>query len=217
MINRMTHTIHLHDVLYIPGNQNNLFSLRRWITKGGNFMGHNLALISKSGNIIANRMLTLNNLIKLCFWYTKDDIHINTSLPALTSVASLLVIQQLKSWNVWHHRFGHIGFSSLCKLSDKQLVTGFTVDCTSQFSDCAACTEAKQSVILFNKGREHNTEPGELTHVDVWGKYSVTSINGYQYYLLMVDNASRYVTVEFLKSKDQAGQKVKNYFTHLQV
>jgi len=42
-------------------------------------------------------------------------------------------------------------------------------------------------------------------HVDVWGKYSVTSINGYQYYLLMVDDASQYVTVEFLKSKDQAG------------
>jgi hypothetical protein len=37
------------------------------------------------------------------------------------------------------------------------------------------------------------------------------------HYLLMVDDASRYVTVEFLKSKDQAAQKVKNYFTHLEV
>ncbi len=80
-----------------------------------------------------------------------------------------------------------------------------------------AYTEAKQSVIPFNKGREHNTEPGELTHIDVWGKYSVTSIDGFQYYLLMVNNASQYVMIEFLKSKDQAGQKVKNYFTHLQV
>ena len=64
---------------------------------------------------------------------------------------------------------------------------------------------------------DHDREPGELTHINVWGKYSVSSINGYQYYLLFVDDASRYVTVEFLKTKDQAAQKVKNYFTHLEV
>ncbi len=33
----------------------------------------------------------------------------------------------------------------------------------------------------------------------------------------MVDDTSRYVMVEFLKSKDQALQKVKNYFTYLDV
>jgi len=55
--------------------------------------------------------------------------------------------------------------------------------------DCIACTEAKQSVIPFNKTGECETDPGELTHIDVWGKYEVTSINGFQYYLLMVDNA----------------------------
>jgi hypothetical protein len=71
------------------------------------------------------------------------------------------------------------------------------VDHDTPFTDCVACTEAKQSVIPFNKGTEHDSEPGELTHVDVWGKYSVSSINGFQYYLLMVDDASCYVTVDF--------------------
>ncbi len=92
MINGMMHTIHLHDILYVSRNWNNLFSLRCWIAKGGDFTGHDLALISKLGNIIANGILTLNNLIKLRFRYTKDDIHINTSLPALTSIASLPAI-----------------------------------------------------------------------------------------------------------------------------
>jgi hypothetical protein len=45
----------------------------------------------------------------------------------------------------------------------------------------------------------------------------VSSINGYQYYLSFVVNASRYITVKFLKTEDQAAQKVKNYFTHLEV
>jgi IS30 family transposase len=83
--------------------------------------------------------------------------------------------------------------------------------------DCTACTEAKQSVTPFNKKGDHETLPGELMHVDVWGKYDVASINGYSYYLLLVDDASRYVTVQFLKSKDQAAQKIMNYMTHLNV
>ncbi len=79
-----------------------------------------------------------------------------------------------------------------------------------------ACVEAKQSVILFNKKGEHDTKPGDLTHIDVWGKYNVALINKFQYYLLFVDDTLQYVIVEFLKPKDQAAQKVKNYFTHLE-
>jgi hypothetical protein len=33
----------------------------------------------------------------------------------------------------------------------------------------------------------------------------------------MVDDTSCYVMLEFLKSKDQVAQKLKNYFTHLEV
>ena len=37
--NGTSYPIHLCDVLYIPGNKNNLFSLGRWIAKGSDFMG----------------------------------------------------------------------------------------------------------------------------------------------------------------------------------
>jgi len=52
-------------------------------------------------------------------------------------------------------------------------------------------------------------------HMDLWGKYDVMSINGNQYYLLMVDDAMRYITVKFLKMKDQAAQKIMDYMTYL--
>jgi len=215
MIDGETFTIHLHDVLYVPGNWNNLFSLRRWLAKGGDFSGQDLALVSKMGKLITKGTLTPNNLIKLHFHYTKSDT--KNANPYKAKTSNLTGQQRLKPWNVWHHRFGHISYSSLRKLFDRKLVTGFNVDHDTLFTDCAACTEAKQLVIPFNKGMEHESEPGELTHVNVWGKYSVSSINSFQYYLLMVDDASHYVTVEFLKSKDQAVQKLKNYFTHLKV
>jgi hypothetical protein len=213
-LNGETHFIHLCNILYVPSNRNNLFSLRHWLAKGSDFCGHDLTLISKTGNPITKGILTSNNLIKLRFRYAKDATHISNTPHTNTSCPA---VEKPKSWNMWHRCFTHISISGLCKLFKKQLVTGFNVDCESAFSDCTACTEAKQSVIPFSKMADHNTEPGELTHIDVWGKYPVSSINGFQYYLLMVDDTLCYVTVEFLKSKDQATQKLKNYFTHLEV
>ena len=51
--------------------------------------------------------------------------------------------------------------------------------------------------------------------MDLWGKYPVQSINGNSYYLVMVDDASRFTTVEFLKSKAHAADKIKNYIAYL--
>jgi hypothetical protein len=96
---------------------------------------------------------------------------------------------QLKSWDVWHHCFGHIGYSGLKKLFDHKLVTGFFIDRDSQMADCVPYTEAKQSVIPFNIKGEQKIELGEITHINVWGKYDTASINSFYYYLLMVDNA----------------------------
>ena len=84
--------------------------------------------------------------------------------------------------------------------------------------DCISCTQAKQSRKPFDpKSDMRCTNKGELTHIDLWGKYDVTSINGHQYYLLLVDDATRYITVYFLKGKHEAPQHVKNYLTYLHI
>ena len=185
--------------------------------KGGDFSGQNLTLISKTGKLITKETLMSNNFIKLHFCYTKNDTKSDNAPTPSWNDASYPTVETPKTWDIWHCCFTHISISSLHRLFNKQLVTGFHIDCESTFSDCIAYTKAKQSVILFNKTAGHDTELGELTHIDIWGKYSVSSINSFQYYLLMVVNASCYITVKFLKSKDQATQKLKNYFTHLQI
>ena len=77
------------------------------------------------------------------------------------------------------------------------------------------CTEAKQTEEPYNKDIIRQMKPGELTHMDLWGKYEIMSINGHQYYALFIDDASCYMVLHFLKRKDEATQAVKNYFTHL--
>jgi hypothetical protein len=120
-----------------------------------------------------------------------------------------------QSWETWHKRFGHISYSGLQKLLDLDLVEGFSVDTRTPKPNCVTCTEAKQTEEPFKKSVNRKTEPGELTHIDLWGKYDVQSINGNQYYLLFVDDSARYTTAEYLKQKSDATQKVIEYLVHL--
>jgi hypothetical protein len=90
------------------------------------------------------------------------------------------------------------------------------VDTRTPKPDCVPCTEAKQTEEPFNKTSSNRaTKPGELTHIDLWGKYCVESINGNQYYITFVDDVGWFTTINYLKTKSEVVEKVKNYLMHL--
>ena len=93
----------------------------------------------------------------------------SNKLQSQTFVAN----NKLPTWETWHRRFGHVGYTGLQKLLDGKMVEGFTVDVDSPKPNCIACTEAKQHVEPFPKSSIRKTEAGELTHIDLWGKYSI--------------------------------------------
>jgi len=94
------------------------------------------------------------------------------------------------------------------------MVNGFHVDMRSPRPDCVVCTKLKHAEKPYGLAEKKDTKLGELTHVDVWGKYETASIHRSHYYVVMIDNASQYITVEFLKKKSQAGKKIIEYMTH---
>ena len=114
---------------------------------------------------------------------------------------------------IWAHQLWWVK-----RLHAKNLIDSFTVDTKTPTPDCTSCMQAKQSCKSFDpKAETWHKVKGELTHMDLWGKYEISSISGHQYYLLLVDDATRYITVYFLKGKHEAAQQVKNYMTHLHV
>ena len=114
------------------------------------------------------------------------------------------IVTRLPSWADWHRCFGHVSYSGLQHLHDKLLVDGFVVDLSTEKPDCVACTEAKMTVTPYGPSAKRYTKVRELMHVDLWGKYDKALIHGNYYYLLLVDDASQYTTVVFLKGKNQA-------------
>ena len=81
------------------------------------------------------------------------------------------------------------------------LLDGFNVDEKSQKRpDRRACTEAKQALLPFPYEAKHQSEkPGELTFMDLWGPAQTTSIDGERCFIVFVDDAAQYVTIEGLK------------------
>ena len=205
----------LENVLYVPNNPHNLLSLGRWDNSGGEYRGGNgkLALITKNGQTVATGIKTKNNLYKMKNFVIQTPESTNSDQNNTYKVG-----ESAKSWETWHKRYGHVGMDSLQELLDKQLVNGFTVDTQSPKYDCEACVQAKQHETSFPKAIKNNrepTSPGELTHTDVWGPYSVRSIHGNLYFITFLDDSTRRPRLRFLKGKDEGGQAVKDYVMYL--
>ena len=124
-------------------------------------------------------------------------------------------MEPTQSWETWHKCYGHIGYSGLQKLLDHKMVEGFTVDENSLKPDCETCVLAKQTIKPSDGNSNQVTMPGDLTHIDLRGKYEIASIHGNQYYILFVDDNTHYVMVHFLKRKEEATKEVQNYLTHI--
>jgi hypothetical protein len=208
-----TYSLHLENVLHVPGQWNNLISLGGWDAAGGRYFGGKgeLTLVTKDGKKVVHGKKLDKHLYKM-------DISVN-NLPATRRADKAFLGQSGQmmalSWETWHKCFGHVGYSGLQKLPDNKMVDGLNVDENTDKPDCIACTEAKQHIESFPKMTSRQTEPGDLTHIGLWGKYAIKSIHGNQYYLLFVDNAKRFITAECLKEKSDAAQGVINYLTHL--
>ena len=70
---------------------------------------------------------------------------------------------------------------------------------------CDACQFGKQVKVSFKPKKCVSTsKPLELLHLDLFGPTQITSLGGKRYYLVVVDDYSRYTWVIFLTHKDDA-------------
>jgi transposase InsO family protein len=207
-IDKRVTKIRLNDTLYVPEARENLISLGRIDSVRGKSVCANgkIHIYDSDRRTIATGTRK-NNL------YYIDVITDNEQEQANLA----LKMKYTYTWEEWHRRLGHISISGLRHLHAKHLVDGMSIRDSPQDFECESCIQAKLTCAPLPKTvSRREREPGELTHTDVWGPARVPSIHGYRYYISFVDDATRQVILYYMKTKDEASEKVKHYLTYIE-
>ena len=109
-------------------------------------------------------------------------------LPSSCLSASAVSGQSTSSLALWHSRLGHASISRV-----KQLVSrGLLGSVSNKSFDYMSCQFGKQTAIPFNNSVSHALSPFDLINFDVWFLFSITTQGGSRYFVIFVDDFSRY-------------------------
>ncbi|KAL5606063.1 uncharacterized protein BROUX77_003256 [Berkeleyomyces rouxiae] len=115
--------------------------------------------------------------------------------------------------SLWHRRLGHINPANVKKTAAHVLGLELANLDMSSGDKCVPCWTANPSHYSHHERPETRTKRlGDRVHADLIGPVYPESPEGYKYVLMVVDDATRYKWVEFLKSKqaDEVLQKMLN-------
>ncbi|KAD5961160.1 hypothetical protein E3N88_12633 [Mikania micrantha] len=193
----------LTNVYYIPALKNNVISLGQ-LTEGGYeavMKDNYLRLFDETERLVMKVQRSSNRLYKI----------------ALTIGKQVCLAMKLDedAW-VWHARLGHTNFGVLEEMSKRKLVEGMPL-IKHPAKICEGCLIAKQPRKSFpSVSAWRATKPLELIHADICGPITPSSMGGKRYFLLIVDDCTRYMWVYFLKTKDEACNTFKGFVTEVE-
>ena len=185
------HVCKLTDVFYIPNLKNNLISMGQLHEHG-----YNMRLESgcwqiqhSSEGLITKVMMTRNRMFPF-----------HSPRPVSRCLSARV---QDNNW-LWHCRYGHLNFSGLKTLYQKNMVIGLP-PIQLQTDICDECTVGKQPCDSFPTAPAWRAEHIlELVHSDLCGPIHPASCSGKRYFLTFIDDYSRKTWVYLLHEKSEA-------------
>ncbi|CAI7743683.1 unnamed protein product, partial [Closterium sp. NIES-53] len=103
---------------------------------------------------------------------------------------------------LWHHRLGHPSLPRLRGMASRVLVSGPSLP-PGPAPTCVPCVEGRQRAAPHSSEFPPTEAPLQTLHMDVWGPARVRGQGHERYFLLVVDDYSRYTTVFPLRSKGE--------------
>ncbi|GJV39888.1 retrovirus-related pol polyprotein from transposon TNT 1-94 [Tanacetum coccineum] len=195
-------------VYYIEGLGHNLFSV-------GQFCDGDLKIAFWKNTCFIRNLegvdLLFGSRDTNLYTISLDDM-LKTSLICLLSKAS-----KTKSW-LWHRRLSHLNFGTINKLAKDNLARGIPRLKFQKDRLCYACALGKSKKSSHQpKSEDTNQEKLYLLHMDLCGPMRVASINKKMYILVIVDDYSKFTSVRFLRTKDEATKAIIKCIKNIQV
>ncbi|CAI7884536.1 unnamed protein product [Closterium sp. NIES-53] len=111
---------------------------------------------------------------------------------------------------LWHHRLGHPSLPRLRGMASRTLVSGLPRSLPplplGPAPTCVPCVEGRQRAAPHSSSFPPTEAPLQTLHMDVCGTARVRGQGHERYFLLVVDNYSRYTTVFPLCRKDEVSE-----------
>ncbi|XP_023884034.1 uncharacterized protein LOC111996308 [Quercus suber] len=109
---------------------------------------------------------------------------------------------------LWHARLGHL-------LNMKLKALGHTIPSLQPFCNkaCQICPMAKVKRLPFPFNNKICACAFDLVHMDVWGPYSIPTLDGYKYFLTIVDDAIQATWLFLMKFKFDVTPLFQSFYT----
>ena len=124
------------------------------------------------------------------------------------SCVSTVSVSPTTALALLHNRLGHLNYddlAKLCKLTGTKLSSKEKCFCDS----CAVAKSRRASVPT--KAAPRNTIPGEIIHCDILGPNHDAGLTTHKFFLLMVDDATRYNFLYPMAKKSDATEMLKRF------
>jgi hypothetical protein len=104
------------------------------------------------------------------------------------------------NWLLWHTRLGHPS-ASILHYVFPSLKSCNPLNNKSHLLHCQHCLAGKMHKLPFSISVPKSEFPLHVLHADLWGPAPIQSYNGFRYYLVIVDDYTKFCWVYLLKNK----------------
>lgn len=191
----------LRNVWYVPQLHSNFLSINKIIKAGYSvtFAENKATMISK----YSQKILTADLQEEVFIANVKND----NVVQSVNAAIDKDIVRK------WHQRYGHINVQDLSKLTSKNMVKGLDLKIPNSI-ECVTCAVCKISASPYRSVSEIRTKDVlELVHMDICGPMAIKSVGGSSYFLTIIDDYSRYISIYFLKNKSEAFEVFENFAT----
>ncbi|KAI3785937.1 hypothetical protein L1987_45063 [Smallanthus sonchifolius] len=208
---KISNNISLHNVLVIPNLTNKLLSISKLTAD------HPVdVLFSQHFFHIQDRETKQVLARGIC----KDGLYVLKDEPR----AYVAEVSNKASYELWHARLGHVSFDVISLLNKFGILS--VTSLLPKPNICSPCQLAKGQRLPFISNKKRASFPLDLVHCDLWGPAPITSPEGYRYYVIFIDDHSRFTWFYPLKTKTgfyavlsafikliqtQCSRKIKNF------
>ncbi|KAG7582883.1 Retrotransposon Copia-like N-terminal [Arabidopsis suecica] len=187
--------ITLHNVLYIPEFRINLLSISQLTRdmKSRVYFDENSCVIQDH-----TKEQTIGKGNQIGGLYILDTTSVLSS-PTVSSPSCSVVVDSA----LWHSRLGHPSYEKVDVLHN---VLGLHQRNKDESVHCSICQKAKQKRLPFPSKNNMAASVFDLIHIDTWGPFRTPTVEGYRYFLTIVDDYSRATWVYLMKTKSEVLQ-----------